>query len=125
MDLYSSLIISLYKNPINKRTIEHADISHSGANVTCGDRVRLFVKLNPEDGTAADVSFEGEGCAITLAATSLLTEEAKGKTLKEIAQWNSKNVFEWLGTELGAARIKCGLLPLETLQEGIKRSTGN
>lgn len=120
MDIYTSLIIDLYKNPLNKRQMPDATISHSGANVTCGDRVRIYARLG-KDGIIKDASFEGEGCAISIAASSLLTEEAKEKNIAEITKWNFQQVFEWLGTELGPARVKCGLLALETLQEGIKR----
>lgn len=67
-----------------------------------------------------DCSFEGNGCAISIASASLLTEETKGKSLDEIFQWNALKIFELLGTELGPSRVKCGLLALETLQEGIK-----
>ncbi|MEK7523629.1 MAG: iron-sulfur cluster assembly scaffold protein [Patescibacteria group bacterium] len=116
MDIYRNLIIDLYKNPLNKREMKHADLTGSGANVTCGDRVRVYVKFFKGTQNIADASFEGEGCAISMAAASLLTEEAKGKSLDEIAKWNSENIFEFLGTELGPARIKCGLLALETLQ---------
>lgn len=120
MDTYRSLIIDLYKNPLNKRKIKNADATASGANVTCGDRVRIYVKLN-KNGKIADASFEGEGCAISIASADLLTEKSKGKTLAQISKWNSKNIFEMLGTELSPNRIKCGLLALETLQNLFKR----
>lgn len=120
MDIYRSLIIDLYKNPLNKHKIKDADFTASGANVTCGDRVRIYIKLN-KNGKIADVSFEGEGCAISIASASLLTEKAKGKTFAQISKWNSKNIFELLGTELSPNRIKCGLLALETLQNLFKR----
>lgn len=120
MNLYSSLIVDLSKNPLNKRAISDANITGSGANVTCGDRVRMYAKTDAQ-GKILDCSFEGEGCAITMASASLLTEEAKGKSLAEISELNSLNVFQWLGTELGPGRVKCGLIPLETLQEALKR----
>ena len=119
MDLYRDLIIDLSKNPLNKRGIPHADVAASGANISCGDRFRLSAKL-AADGTLTDVAFEGEGCAISTASASLLTEEAKGKTAAEVLQWNTQTVFEWLGTDLGPSRAKCGLLPLETLQKALK-----
>lgn len=119
MDIYRSLIIDLYKNPLNKRKIANADFTASGANVTCGDRVRIYVRLN-KNGKIADASFEGEGCAISIASADLITESAKGKTPAQISKWNAKNIFEMLGTPLGPNRIKCGLLALETLQQGIK-----
>ena len=121
MDIYGNLIIELHKNPLNKREIPHAHITHSGANVTCGDRVRIYASVSADGKTIKDASFEGEGCAISLAAASMVTENAKGASLEEIAHWDCAQIFDWLETELGPARIKCGLLALETLQEGIKR----
>ena len=118
---YRELILDLYKNPANKRVIEDASITHSGANVTCGDHVRIYVKLNA-DGTIADASFEGEGCAISIAAASLLTEEARTKKRAEVLAWNAETICEWLGTDLGPSRMKCGMLCLETMQEGIKKA---
>lgn len=120
MNLYSDLIVDLYKHPLNKRPIPSAHITNSGANVTCGDRFRLYATVNKKN-ELIDVSFEGEGCAISIAGASLLTQEAKGHKLEEVAQWNTLNVFEWLGAELGPSRVKCGVLALETLQEGIKK----
>lgn len=120
MDPYRENIIELYKNPLNKRIIRNADISHSGAIISCGDHVRIFAKVNKK-GVITDASFEGKGCAISIAASSMLTEEAKGKTLAEIKKWNLKNIEKWLGVKLGPARAKCALLALESLQEGIKR----
>ena len=117
MDIYRNFIIDLYKNPLNKRKIANADITSSGANVTCGDRIRIYAKIDAK-GKIKDISFEGEGCAISIASASLLTENAKGETLKKIAKWNYNDIFKWLGTELGPNRIKCGLLALETLQKG-------
>lgn len=121
MQLYRDFIIDLYKQPLNRRAITDADITASGANVTCGDRVRVYAKTG-KDGALADISFEGEGCAISIAAASLLTEEARGKMPEEILSWNALAVFKWIGSELGPSRVKCGLLALETLQSGIKSS---
>lgn len=138
--LYRDLIIDLSKNPLNLRAMPNAEATASGANPLCGDRVRMYAKFTsfchpePVEGSpkilkrvqddnsiVADCSFEGEGCAISMAAASLLTEEAKGKMPEEILQWNILNIFEWLGTELGPSRVKCGLLALETLQQALLR----
>lgn len=113
--IYRDFIVELYKNPLNKRIIKNATATASGANPACGDHLRIYAKI--KNGKIADVSFEGQGCAIMIASASLLTENAKGKFLKEIKKWNSKNIFKWLGPELGPSRIKCGLLALETLQK--------
>ena len=121
MDLYRELIIQLYKNPLNKREIKDAQITHSGANITCGDHVRIYAKLSGDKKTVIDCSFEGRGCAISIASASLLTEELKGKTIAHAGQLKLSDIEEWLGTELGPSRAKCGILALETLQEGINR----
>lgn len=140
MTLYRSLIVDLYKNPINKRKMRDPDITASGANIACGDRVRIYAKFAPVKAThnrgqqtggrtssgrekIDEVSFEGEGCAISIAAASLLTQKAKGATPAQILKWGAKDVFEWLGQELGPNRAKCGLLALETLQKGINVSS--
>ena len=120
-DIYQELIIDLYKNPVNKRAIADADITGSGVNVTCGDHVRIYLKT--ENQTIKDASFEGQGCAISIAAASLLTEEIKNKPLDFVQAINTKSIFEMLGTELGPARVKCGILCLETLQKAIASSS--
>lgn len=117
---YRSLIVDLYKNPANKREIKNAEIKASGANVTCGDSVRVYLKLS-RGFKIKDASFQGEGCAISIAAASLLTLKAKGKSLKEVANWGTAEIFDWLGGPLGPNRVKCGLLALETMQTGIAK----
>lgn len=125
--MYTDLILDLNRNPLNKREMPDADITHSGANPLCGDHVRMYVKLNHAGNglrgakTVREISFEGMGCAISMASASLLAEELKEKSLDEILALKTKDIFEMLGTELTPSRVKCGLLPLETLQEGIKR----
>lgn len=118
--MYTDLILDLNRNPLNKREMPDADITHSGANPLCGDHLRMYVKLNGQK-TVREISFEGVGCAISMASASLLTEELKGKSFDEILALKTQDIFEILGTELTPSRVKCGLLPLETLQEGIKR----
>ncbi len=122
MDLYRELIIQLYKNPANKRVMEDATVTHSGANITCGDHVRMYVKLSADKKTVADLSFEGQGCAISMASASILTEEAKDKTIPDVAALKLADIEEWLGTELGPSRAKCGILALETLQAALNFS---
>ena len=68
--------------------------------------------------------FEGTGCSVSVASASLLTEMLKGKTLGEVLSWGAKEIEEMLGIELGPSRLKCALLPLDTIQEGIKEFEG-
>lgn len=122
--MYSDLIIDLYKHPLNKRVIENPTFTHSGANVTCGDHIRIYGHIRDAN-ILTDISFEGEGCAIFMASASLITEYGRNKSINEVLQWNSKNLFEFLESEIGATRIKCALLPLEVFHEGLKRADTN
>ncbi|MBT5016733.1 SUF system NifU family Fe-S cluster assembly protein [Candidatus Peregrinibacteria bacterium] len=116
MDIYQEQIIDLAKNPLNKREMKDATKTHSGVNVTCGDHVRIYLKLEEEK--IVEASWEGEGCAISTASASLLTEELKGKTLDEVRTLKKEDLFEMLGIDkLGPGRVKCVTLSLETLRE--------
>lgn len=117
--IYTDLILDLNRHPLNKGVMDDADITHSGVNILCGDHVRIYLKLNAAK-RVARASFEGNGCAISIAAASLITEEAKWKIPEEILALQKEDVFELLGTPLGPSRLKCGMLSLETMQEGIR-----
>lgn len=96
--------------------MKDADKTHSGVNVTCGDHVRVYLKFS-EGGVIEEASWEGEGCAISVAAASLLTEQLKGKTVTEAKALTKEDILKMLEiTELGPGRMKCVTLCLETLQ---------
>ncbi len=133
MDLYQAQIIDLAKHPIHRGAMADATHTHSGVNVTCGDHVRIYVKVEEGEGrnrgsgtrrTASLVeqaSWEGEGCAISVAAACLLTDLVVGKTVAEVRGFTNQTMFDLLGVhELGPARVKCAVLCLETLQGALK-----
>jgi len=117
-EVYRENIIDHFKNPRNFGEIVEAEIKHSELNSVCGDIIRLFVKL--KDGKVIDAKFKGNGCAISIAATSMMTDALKGKTFEEIKNLSKEDIFEMLGIKLGIVRMKCGLLCLNTLMNGIK-----
>jgi len=80
-ELYQQLIVDHSRSPRNCRVIEGADLSAEGYNPLCGDHVTLYVRMNGD--RVADISFQGNGCAISTASASLLTEVLKGKTQAE------------------------------------------
>ena len=80
-ELYQQLIVDHSRSPRNCRVIEGADLSAEGYNPLCGDHVTLYVRLNGD--RVADISFQGNGCAISTASASLLTEVLRGKTRAE------------------------------------------
>ena len=80
-DLYRDVIVDHNRNPRNFRAMPDADRKAEGFNPLCGDRLTLYVRI--EDDRVADVSFDGSGCAISVASASLLTESVKGRTVRE------------------------------------------
>ena len=114
---YREQIIDLYENPLNYGELEMADFSYEEDNPLCGDVVRIDVKLD-ENGRVAEVAWSGEGCAISQASASLLTEEIKGKTLAEVKEFSKEKVLELIGIPLSMARVKCALLSLKVLKAG-------
>lgn len=80
-ELYQELIIDHGRHPRNFCSMKHSTVSKEGFNPLCGDRLMLFLNVN--DDTITDVSFQGSGCAISMASASLMTEALKGKTISE------------------------------------------
>jgi nitrogen fixation NifU-like protein len=115
-DLAREIIIDYYRNPRNRGRLENPTVSQEEKNPTCGDVVRMELLI--EGDIVKDVRFDGQGCSISQAAASMLTELVKGKPLDEVRQISKDDVMEMLGLTLGPARIKCALLGLKALKVG-------
>lgn len=115
--IYREQIIDLYEHPLNHGTLDAPDFSYEEDNPLCGDVVRIDVRLD-EQQRVADVAWDGDGCAISQAAASLLTEEIKGMTLEEIRHFPKERLLELIGVPLSMARVKCALLALKVLKAG-------
>jgi nitrogen fixation protein NifU and related proteins len=116
VDFYQEAILDHYKSPRHWGALNPADIDHEEKNPLCGDRLRLTMRV--EDNKIVDVGWEGEGCAISQAAASMLGEELVGKTLEEAQAISKENILEMLGLELGPVRLKCALLSLKVMKVG-------
>jgi nitrogen fixation NifU-like protein len=115
MSIYQDLILDHYRNPRNRGELKNATHRAEGSNPTCGDKLgmQLFVK----NGIIENVKFSGSGCAISQASASLLTEYIKGRPATDALGLEPQKVLELLGVTLSPARLKCGLLSLETLKK--------
>jgi len=113
---YEEVILEHWRNPRNKGSLENPDIDVVEANPLCGDVVRL--QLSVKEGTVKDVRFEGQGCAISQAAASLLTEMIKGKTVSEVKEMKDEELLSALGGVI-KTRLSCALLPLRALRKGL------
>lgn len=115
--IYREQIIDLYENPLNYGVVDPADFVYEEDNPLCGDVIQISVKLDDEQ-RVADVRWEGEGCAISQASASLLTEEIKGMTLDEVKAFSKDRLLDLLGIQLSMTRVKCALLSLKVLKAG-------
>ena len=122
--LYREVILDHYKNPRGHGVMEHADAEAEGQNPLCGDEVTIYVRFAEDGETIEDVGFEGRGCAISQAATSMLTDLVKGRTASEVATLPKEELLEEIGIPLTPVRIKCAILGLGVLKVALHRSKG-
>ncbi|HKH14610.1 MAG TPA: iron-sulfur cluster assembly scaffold protein [Solirubrobacterales bacterium] len=114
-DLYREQILEHYKRPHNFGRLEDADLDFEDTNPFCGDEQHVFIRLD-EEGRVDEVSFEGKGCAISTAATSMLTDELEGMSREELLRLPKEFVLELLGIDISATRMKCALLGLKIVK---------
>ena len=116
--MYKEIILDYYKNPRNRGTIESPDAKSKDSNPLCGDVVEIQLKFS--NGKVSDIKFNGDGCAISQASASMLTEMVMGKTIEEVRKIDKSVLLENLGSpNLGAVRIKCALLPLKVMKSAL------
>jgi len=142
-ELYQEIILEHGKNPRNLRKTENFNKDAKGYNPLCGDKVHVYLKLN-ENKKVEDISFEGSGCAISMASASIMTDLVKGKgekqvkeiiedfleMIKEKSELNSKNLEDDEKTKLMCLsgvkqypmRVKCATLSWHTLISAINNS---
>jgi nitrogen fixation protein NifU and related proteins len=122
--LYREVILDHYKNPRGHGVIEDADASAEGQNPLCGDEVAIYVALGDDGDTIDEVKFSGRGCAISQAATSMLTEMVQGRKASEIATMPRDELLEEIGIPLTPIRLKCALLGLGVLKVALHKAKG-
>ena len=122
--LYREVILDHYKNPRGHGLIEHADAHAEGQNPLCGDEVTISVRFGLDGETIEEVGFEGRGCAISQAATSMLTELVKGRKASEVAKLPKEELLDEIGIPLTPIRLKCAILGLGVLKVALNRAKG-
>ncbi len=121
--LYREVILDHYKAPRNHGLLEPNDAVAEGQNPLCGDEVTVSVRFGAGDVIDA-VGFEGRGCAISQAATSMLTGIVKGRTAAEVAAMPKDELLEEIGIPLTPVRLKCALLGLGVLKLALNKARG-
>src|SRR5215831_10158122 len=107
--MYREVILDHYKNPRGHGEIADADAEAEGQNPLCGDEVSIYVAFDEDGETIDEVKFSGRGCAISQAATSMLTEMVKGKTATSVATLDKDDLLAEIGIELTPVRLKCAM----------------
>jgi nitrogen fixation NifU-like protein len=133
-ELYKEVILDHYKNPRNKHSLPQATVSRRKNNPLCGDDIALHARL--ADDLVTEVTFEGQGCSISQASASMLTEAVKGKNLKDAAHLAAEframmqgsidpdedafgDLVALKGVVRYPVRIKCAVLAWDVLQEAL------
>lgn len=117
-DIYKEIILDYYRNPRNKGRIQAPDAQAKDSNPLCGDVVEMQLKFS--NGKVSEIMFNGDGCAISQASASMLTEMVMGKSIDEVRKIDKSVLLENLGSpNLGAVRIKCALLPLKVMKSAV------
>ena len=122
--MYREVILDHYKNPHGHGLIEGADAQAEGMNPLCGDEVTVSVRFAGDGETIEQVGFEGRGCAISQAATSMLTDLVKGRKAGDVATLQKEELLEEIGIPLTPVRIKCAILGLGVLKVALHRAKG-
>jgi nitrogen fixation NifU-like protein len=121
--LYREVILDHYRNPRSHGLIEQPDAIAEGQNPLCGDEVSVTVRFG-EDDRIEQIGFEGRGCAISQAATSMLTELVQGRTATEVATMPKEELLEEIGIPLTPVRLKCAILGLGVLKVALHKAKG-
>lgn len=116
--LYKEEILEHYKNPSHFGKPEKYDTTSTQLNPFCGDEVSMFVTFVKDN--VEEIRFTGKGCALSIAAASMLTEYAEGKSETAIKKFSEEDMVRLLGIEVSETRKKCALLALYTLKDCLK-----
>jgi nitrogen fixation NifU-like protein len=120
--VYREAILDHYRHPRNYGDLPDANATAKDSNVLCGDVIEMQLRLNKD--RVEDLRFRGQGCAISLASASMLTELSKGKPISEIKKLGKKDIIQLLGSDPGPMRIECALLGLKVLKMAIYEHLG-
>lgn len=115
--IYQEYILDLYRHPHNQGVISEPDFTSEEFNPSCGDKIGLMLRIN--EGVIADAKHQGQGCAISQAGVSLLTDWLKGKKVSEAKALTAEAMIALLGIPISHTRYKCATLGWLTLQKAL------
>jgi nitrogen fixation protein NifU and related proteins len=114
-EMYREYILEHYKHPHHFGELADPDLEFTDTNPLCGDELRVQLRVS-DDGRIEDVAFSGQGCAISQASASMVSDEVEGMPVDELLRLDKRFVLELLGIDISATRMKCALLSLKVLK---------
>lgn len=118
--IYSPKVLELFRNPRNMGRMDDADLHAIAGSLACGDMIAIYIKLSSDGERIEKASFESYGCAANIAATSIMTDMIKGKTLEEAWNISWKSISDELGG-LPSVKYHCGILAVGALRRAIRK----
>ena len=118
LEIYKEHLLDLYKNPHNKGILKNFTHEFSKNNPLCGDEIKI--QLTIKNNKIMDVKFEGIGCVISMASTSMLTDKIKDMKVESAKKLTKEDLLEMIHIPISSVRLKCALLSLDTLNGALK-----
>jgi nitrogen fixation protein NifU and related proteins len=108
-DMYQERILQHYRTPKNFGQLDHPDFSGEESNPLCGDHIRMEIQLDASKSKVAEIRFSGDGCAISMASASMLTQKLAGQPLDAVEKVTRDDVLQLVAIPLSPVRVKCAL----------------
>ena len=116
---YIENILDHFEQPRHKHRMENPSVQMGGGNPGCGDLITMYLRISDDD-RIEEVSFEGDGCTISQAGGSMMTEIIEGMTLDEVQALGKDTMIEEMGEDTVKSRVRCATLALGTVQAAVK-----
>jgi nitrogen fixation protein NifU and related proteins len=116
--MFQEELMDHYKFPRHRKVLTVYSFSQEDNNPSCGDRIGIQVLIDNDK--IIDIGFQGEGCILSQAACSMLMQEVHGKSIHDLKHLSKDDILSMVGIPLGPTRVKCALLSLEVLKQGIE-----
>jgi nitrogen fixation NifU-like protein len=121
--LQIQMLLDHYEKPRHQGVLDDADVAIPGGNPGCGDVVTVYLKVADDEEHIENATYEGDGCTISMAASSMLLEDVlkSGLTMDQVLELDYHEMIDQLGRQVVASRPKCATLGLGTLKAAIRK----